>query len=221
MKRRPRHRPGFHPAIQHVRNPFPPVFGKRVKGRPVKVVKFRSEKFFDFRDRSEHLVSTVLFPNRKRRSPKPVARNRPRPRVRNPVREPSPGACPPNAGIVFDKFVSDFRNVDIPRIRRAINQLFLRPLAVRIRVFILLFFNQKAGFFKKFYDFRIGLENVHFRKVRNLRRKVAIIVDIHDNREFRVDFLDRPKVLFPECGRDMDNAGPVRVGYEIRGNHDV
>ena len=187
---------------------------------------FKTGLFLNFGNRAENIntrkLRIIRFPNRNRRSPETVAGNRPVAGAFQPFAEAAVFNMlrhPVNLLVVFNHIVAEIGYFNKPAGHRFVNQRGVGTPAERIRVGILLFFNQKAFFFQQLHNRFVGFKNLFALIVGNFGGKFTGFVNRTDNREILIISAAGLKVVLAEARGNMDNAGTVFGGDEGSAQH--
>ncbi len=166
--RRERHRAGLEPAIKDILNAriFLAINGKfhLVDIRPVQISNFLPRKLLQLRDRTNTFqLAARRTPDRNRRAPEAVARNRPVTRAFEPFAEQPITHMfrhPVDGFIKLHHPVFKFRHLHIPARQRLIDQRLVSAPAMRVVVDILLGFHPRPDGFKVLNYIVIGFKHV-------------------------------------------------------------
>ncbi len=160
----------------------------------------------------------VRFPNRDRRSPETVARNRPVACAFKPFAETSVFDMlghPVDFLIVFNHLVAKIGDLDKPRRHRLVNQRRIGAPAERIRVGVLFFLDQQSVGSQPLHDRFVGFKNLFPFIIGNFGGKFSGFVHRTNHREVFIIGPAGVKVVLSETGRNMDHAGTVFGRHEL------
>ena len=175
---RVRHRAGLEPAIQHFFDaairPFLAghVEGQRIDELAMQVRQALSGITLELVERADaqHVARDVVDPDRQRRAPDAVARNRPVDCAFQPVAESAVLDVRRNPTDLFvrgQQVVDDTGDAHVPRRDRAIDQRRVRAIAERIAVLQHALLVQRTGFLEALDDVLVGVFDVSPREVRH------------------------------------------------------
>ena len=230
-----RHGARFKPTVEHVGHAPHHTFAGGV-GRVridhviniglVQIGYLHAGFFSDFRKRAEHVDMRILrivrFPDGNRRAPETVARDRPVAGAFQPFAETAVFNMfrhPVDFLIEANHLVAELGHPDKPGAHRLVNQRRVGAPAERIRVRILLFFDQQTVLFQPLHNRLVGFKHLLSFVVRNFGGKLAGLVHRADDRKIFVIGAAGVKVVLTETRRDMHHAGAVFNGNKLARQH--
>ena len=227
------HRTRLEPAVEHLRDAAHHALACRVVGvrahevvdvRSVQVRRTPSEISLDLVeapvDVHARVGGIVALPDRDRRAPEAIPRDRPVDRAFEPLAEatvPYVRGDPIDLLVEFDGAFADGRHPHVPGVHRLVDQWLARAPAVRVAVCIGLVADDDSALLQFPDDRLVGVEDLYSLPRRNLGGEAARVVDRHDRGN--VIGVAGLHVVFAEAGRHVHDAGPLFGIYEIRAQH--
>ncbi len=236
-----RHRPGLEPAVQHGRvAPHRRPAGRVVRVRTRQVVDAGPVQVGDAYaalltasplPKSVELIQRAVdvdarvgrvvgLPDRDRRTPEPVAADRPVAGIRQPLPERTVldvGRRPVDLLVQRDHPLLDLRHRDEPRRHRLVDQRRVTAPAVRVGVRVGLVPENHAALFEVAHDRLVRLKDLNTLIRGYERRELRALVDGHDGRD--AVRLAEILVVLAERRRHMHHAGTVLGGHEVAAEH--